>query len=380
MAYLIAKFALLLLLACALGAILGYWWCRRQFVDVTESHHSLLTAHDDAKAQWSLLSQRLDQLDAGIEPTVRSVMTELPAPPDVDLQPILNSVGRVGDQVGAIKIPEPEPVDLTMFEGSLAELKGMVASIRIPGPETVDLSALQRGFEELKAQVAAIHVPESAPVDLDPVLSSLGRVADQIGALDLPIERLDQRVAAISIPKVPDGLAKESSLSELASAVSALPKASADVGLQPVLKSLAELSSQIDRLPISDAPPATDLSPIMQLLSAMESEVQTLPDRFICKGGPTAAPPAPPSGPRLFTQAEMGPADDLKKISGVGPKLEKLLNANGVFYFWQVASWSRDDIQFIDDRLEVFQGRISRDDWVPQARSLMSDPAAAKQR
>ena len=64
-------------------------------------------------------------------------------------------------------------------------------------------------------------------------------------------------------------------------------------------------------------------------------------------------------------------------ISGVGPKLESLLNKNGVYYFWQVASWNRDDIKIIDDRLDVFKGRISRDEWVKQAKNLKRQPHAS---
>jgi predicted flap endonuclease-1-like 5' DNA nuclease len=79
----------------------------------------------------------------------------------------------------------------------------------------------------------------------------------------------------------------------------------------------------------------------------------------------------------LRTLLRPGGRDDLKLISGVGPKLEKLLNENGVYYFWQVASWNRDDIKIIDDRLDVFKGRISRDEWVKQAKNLKRQPHAS---
>ncbi|MEW7007926.1 50S ribosomal protein L21 [Lentilitoribacter sp. EG35] len=70
----------------------------------------------------------------------------------------------------------------------------------------------------------------------------------------------------------------------------------------------------------------------------------------------------------LFAAPE-GPADDLKKISGVGPVLEKKLNALGVMTFAQVAAMSKDDIQKLDDALS-FKGRIERDDWLSQAAEL----------
>jgi predicted flap endonuclease-1-like 5' DNA nuclease len=81
--------------------------------------------------------------------------------------------------------------------------------------------------------------------------------------------------------------------------------------------------------------------------------------------------------PVILSAALYGNKDDLKLISGVGPKLEDLLNKNGVYYFWQVASWDGSDIDFIDERLDVFRGRISRDNWVDQAEQRSQEPGAA---
>lgn len=62
-------------------------------------------------------------------------------------------------------------------------------------------------------------------------------------------------------------------------------------------------------------------------------------------------------------------ADDLKLISGVGPKLEKVLNSLGIWTFGQVAVWSPNEIAWVDDYLQ-FKGRIERDDWMAQAAAL----------
>lgn len=73
-------------------------------------------------------------------------------------------------------------------------------------------------------------------------------------------------------------------------------------------------------------------------------------------------------GAALFA-APAGEADDLKKISGVGPVLEKKLNALGITKYAQVAAFTADDIAKVDDALS-FKGRIERDDWVSQAAEL----------
>ncbi len=74
--------------------------------------------------------------------------------------------------------------------------------------------------------------------------------------------------------------------------------------------------------------------------------------------------------PELLTEARGGKADDLKKIKGVGPKLEKELNAAGVFHFDQIASWTKEEVFWADNHLVSFKGRVSRDNWVDQAKEL----------
>ncbi len=67
--------------------------------------------------------------------------------------------------------------------------------------------------------------------------------------------------------------------------------------------------------------------------------------------------------------AKTAGADDLKKISGVGPALEKKLHAADVTSFAQIAGWSDDEVARMDDVLS-FKGRITRDNWIEQATIL----------
>lgn len=65
-------------------------------------------------------------------------------------------------------------------------------------------------------------------------------------------------------------------------------------------------------------------------------------------------------------------ADDLKKLSGVGPALEKKLHENGVTSFAQIAAWGAEDIADMDEKLS-FKGRIERDGWVEQAKAFEAE-------
>jgi predicted flap endonuclease-1-like 5' DNA nuclease len=77
-----------------------------------------------------------------------------------------------------------------------------------------------------------------------------------------------------------------------------------------------------------------------------------------------------PRRPAGLTVARGGAADDLKRIKGVGPKLEQLCHSLGFYHFDQIAAWTADEIAWVDDNLEGFKGRVTRDDWVAQARVL----------
>ncbi len=74
--------------------------------------------------------------------------------------------------------------------------------------------------------------------------------------------------------------------------------------------------------------------------------------------------------PAALDAARKGGADNLKMIKGVGPKLEALLNRLGFYHFDQIANWSADEVAWVDQNLEGFKGRVSRDNWVEQARTL----------
>ena len=73
--------------------------------------------------------------------------------------------------------------------------------------------------------------------------------------------------------------------------------------------------------------------------------------------------------PRTMTAPRKSGADDLKLISGVGPKLEGVLNGLGFWHFDQISKWTSAEIAWVDSNLK-FKGRIERDDWVSQATAL----------
>jgi small subunit ribosomal protein S2 len=113
-----------------------------------------------------------------------------------------------------------------------------------------------------------------------------------------------------------------------------------------------------------EAPPAEELPPARRILEA------TVPAEAPAEAGGETQYEAPAEKFELLS-APRGAPDDLVKLSGVGPQLEKKLNDAGIYHYWQLAAMTPDDVKTIDRDLKL-NGRIDRDGWVNQARGLLA--------
>ncbi len=107
--------------------------------------------------------------------------------------------------------------------------------------------------------------------------------------------------------------------------------------------------------------PAKPVRPAEKAASAKASRVPAKPAAAAKAGKDSLA--------EILLAKPDGAADDLKAISGVGPKLESSLNEAGIFHYWQIASLTAAQIEALDNKLD-FRGRIARDNWIGQARAL----------
>lgn len=74
--------------------------------------------------------------------------------------------------------------------------------------------------------------------------------------------------------------------------------------------------------------------------------------------------------PEALTGPRGGKADDLKQVKGIGLKMEQLCNKLGFYHFDQIAGWTPAEVAWVDANLEGFKGRVTRDEWVAQAKVL----------
>ena len=203
----------------------------------------------------------------------------------------------------------------------------------------------RRGFEERLAARPA--------VDLEPVTQQVAAVQAAVADIPLPepvdfaplqarLDELARRIADIRIPDL----------------------TSTDQRLTGIEHALFPLQTRLDGLE----------SAVRSLRSAPPPEQPGAPE-------PSAEDPSPPAEVRegtknLLSHPAHGTPDDLTQIKGVAKVLEHTLHKVGVFYFWQIAEWSAEDVRHVESQLDSFEGRIERDDWVSQASELAGLPTA----
>jgi predicted flap endonuclease-1-like 5' DNA nuclease len=77
--------------------------------------------------------------------------------------------------------------------------------------------------------------------------------------------------------------------------------------------------------------------------------------------------------PQGLPRPRAGARDDLKRIEGLGALDESTLNNMGVYHFDQIAGWNEAQVLWMENHVFA-RGRIGREDWQRQARSLAALP------
>lgn len=212
----------------------------------------------------------------------------------------------------------------------------------------------RRDFEE--------RLAARPPADLGPLSAQLGEVETAVRELPPPdLQPLREQLAALE-QAVRDIVIPAPDLAPIDARLTAI-----EHSLFPVQTRIDELESAVRAIRVPP-PPTLDLAPVLERLGALQERIEN---------------PPPPKvrvreGSRnLLSHAGHGDPDDLTQLKGVAKVLERTLHKVGVFYFWQIAEWSPDDVKYVDAKLTAFRGRIERDGWVSQAGELASAPSAA---
>ncbi|MEZ4415982.1 MAG: hypothetical protein R3E10_09505 [Gemmatimonadota bacterium] len=255
------------------------------------------------------------------------------------LEPLVDRLREREDQIALVQKEHAVETGRLGEEG--ARLRARVAEI--PGLE----QQLRERYAELEALRGKVARLEPLTVDLEAAHAENARLLQTAELSDRDLAALREKVVAL-----------DARLGEERERSAALEGRSADLAIR-----------------------VTELEASAEALAACRAERDALGARLReatdARGRISAEHSAEIAGLRArIAQLERRPLptpDDLKRIKGVGPALEKLLHSLGIRSYRDMAVWSEADIERIDGQLGEFHGRIRREGWVGQAATLQRE-------
>ena len=273
MAFVLFKIFFLLCLAALMGAAFAWWWMRRKFVDVTESHSELNRQVDAFLTQGKALTRE------DVEYSLKMALASY-RPPQPDFMPVEQ---KLVDLERAVSAPDQNVAALQErlggVEQSVSAISAAIASMR-----TVHLEAIDQHLRGVSARIDNLRMP-----DIDGVNKRLtaltthvsdSRLPDLRAAIEPRLERLEQLISGIKLPEadlgpVHSGMAAiqvaienlelpEPNLAPLQTRIEALS----------VRPELQRLSSEIDALAVAAKAREPDLDVVLQRVSALEMAVR----------------------------------------------------------------------------------------------------------
>jgi predicted flap endonuclease-1-like 5' DNA nuclease len=152
--------------------------------------------------------------------------------------------------------------------------------------------------------------------------------------------------------------------------------AAADIGLsndKATIPSAESAPATPAAAAVRDAAPGEEAVALREAVAEEEGMQQIEIDAEVTPTEPAPAAPVTPSAgqkPAMLAAPRTGGADDLQQLKGVGAKLETALNGLGIYHLDQIAAWGPAEVLWVDENLQGFKGRASRDGWVAQAKAL----------
>lgn len=309
----------------------------------------------------SLAGLRMPDIDAVKErlSKIEAAMNAFEVP-ETDFTPMVSELRRIE---GILKAPSD---DLRTMHMKLADIEGGSASLhsKLSGVEHmvamltrsgVDLSPLQSRLSGVETALAALRVEMQSLPDLSPVISSMRKLDARLdmGAVDARLASIEYTLASLN------HLMRARDYSYGRGEGEYSYRQSVHIPPRPEPPAYAPIDKVIPEPAGMRAPKS----------APSERALPEDPIRIALRPGDKA---------NLLVEAAFGAEDDLEIINGIGPMLCELLNEIGVYYFWQIADWGPAEVEWVDQKLEHFKGRIERDDWVGQAKELAKLPTSAK--
>jgi predicted flap endonuclease-1-like 5' DNA nuclease len=245
-----------------------------------------------------------------------------------------------------------------------------------------ELTAYRDGSSEVASAEPAEHefvdaaADEATAPDLTAVVDDFDEeedVTDEVLTPSQPAVIVDQTVAAEEEPApAVAGDAGEVVAADEPGAVDAVVTAEEPVVSAEDIAPAEEPEPEVAAEPVVDEPvvgevPAEPVVDEPVVAEGLAEEVVTAVEE------PTAAAPETvpaDAGEGPFVPPPGAEPDNLRRIRGIGPAMERLLNEQGIVTFRQLAVLDEAGIDELQTRLPGVPGRIRRDRWVEQAQKL----------
>ncbi len=302
-------------------------------------------------------------------------------------------------------LTELEAANITLIE----ERDRATLALEEQCSETQQLKSRNEELEVLlKERNASAVGPEPDVLDIDPVVSEaddlpealrLGDMNNNNATIKAEVALLKENVESLSRSLDSERREKREFELQLLNANNRCKKLEGNVTDVPKLESIAadpgrdNKSDDENEAAESQAEVATEVAPggtaeaTAVKSQSVELSVVSIADEFLIEPSPTNTissktsaskrPSNPVDAPEGWTIPEVKPSkkerDQLTKIKGVGPVLEKLLHKSGIYFYRQVASLNKNGIDELQAKIPQFPGRIERDNWVDQAKKLHKD-------
>jgi len=147
--------------------------------------------------------------------------------------------------------------------------------------------------------------------------------------------------------------------------------------LPPLIERFRERNAAAERLERELAETREKVHALESVLNSDETRVEPVDPSALSDGLVASNDTLNLSGALPAVSVDQ-PRDDLKRIKGIGPAIEKTLNELGIFRLSQIAEMSEYDIDRVASQLRGFRSRIYREDWIGQARELTLPPTEAE--
>lgn len=364
MTFLIVEIFLYLLAAFCLGGAVG--WIVRNLsaanaqqaasaqLDITRTERDQAQeALEEVTSEHKACGPRFQEMVTGttrLEGEVKEAKSRV-AQLEADLKNGVEMVTKLRDQLSAQESKTQGQRALydkmqDQYEKTLREKK------QVEGQFKDQLQKSRTALAEVKESRRELSEFESR---LDQVSAARDAALGEVQSLKLHIAGLQTDLDAVNTNAV--------NLDEVSSQASRLDN---EVPDQDTGKDTISMSSSDQEIYAELARSYTELKKLKEQFASVEEELVEANTLIVEMQAATGEM----TRPTWILDNPSGSPDDLKRIKGIGPKLEKTLNELGIYHFSQLSQMGYRDIAWLTECLDTFPGRIARDRWVEQARTL----------